>query len=79
MRHSSTLEVGMDVHQDSIAVASVAHAHGAEVTDLGTSGTRQWTIDHFIRTLQSTAKHLTFVSEAGPWGYWLSRDLTQKG
>ena len=79
MRHSSTLEVDMDVHQDSMAVASVAHDHGAEVTDLGTRGTRQCDIDHLIRTRQSTATPCVFVSEAGPWGYWLSRDLTPKG
>ena len=36
-------------------------------------------IDHFIRTRQSTATPCVFVSEAGPWGYWLSRDLTPKG
>ena len=79
MSHSSTLYVGMDVHQDSIAVAYVAQDHGAEVTYLGTIGTRQCDIDHLIRTLHSKAKHLAFVYEAGPCGYWLSRDLTKKG
>jgi hypothetical protein len=32
MPQSSTLYIGMDVHQESIAVASVAQDHGAEVT-----------------------------------------------
>jgi hypothetical protein len=32
MSQSSTLFIGMDVHQESIAVAYVAQAHGAEVT-----------------------------------------------
>jgi hypothetical protein len=41
MRQSSTLEIGLDVHKDSIAVADVAHEHDAEVTSLGTIGTRQ--------------------------------------
>jgi hypothetical protein len=31
MSPSRTLYVGMDVHKDSIAVASVAKEHGAEV------------------------------------------------
>jgi transposase len=79
MSHSSTLSVGMDVHKDSIAVAYVAQDHGAEVTNLGTIGTRQCDIDHLIRKLQSKAKHLAFVYEAGPCGYWLYRYLTKQG
>jgi hypothetical protein len=39
MSQSSTLDIGMDVHNDSIAVAYVAPEHGAEVTYLGTIGT----------------------------------------
>jgi hypothetical protein len=31
------------------------------------------------RTLQSRAKHLVFVYEAGPCGYWLYRYLRKKG
>jgi transposase len=69
----------MDVHQDSIAVGSVAQDHGAEVTYLGISGTRPCDIAHLIRTRQSKAKHLALVYEAGPCGDWLSRDLTPKG
>ena len=41
MPQSSTLYVGLDVHKESIAVAYVAQAHGAEVVSLGTIGTRQ--------------------------------------
>lgn len=40
MSQSTTLYVGMDVHKESIAVAYVAQAHGAEVVSLGTIGTR---------------------------------------
>ena len=79
MSPSRTLSVGMDVHKASIAVASVAHAHHAEVTFLGTIGTRQVDIDQLGRKLQSTAPHLVFVDAAGPCGYWLSRDLTKQG
>jgi hypothetical protein len=41
MSQSRPLDVGMDVHTEAIAVASVAQAHGAEVISLGTIGTRQ--------------------------------------
>ena len=78
MSPSRTLSVGMDVHKETIAVASVAKEHDAEVVSLGTFGTRQCDIDNLIRKLQSKATHLVFVYEAGPCGYWLYRSLTQK-
>src|ERR687888_1861920 len=79
MSQSSTLYVGMDVHKESIAVAYVAQAHGAEVISLGTIGTRQCDSDKLIRQLQSKSKQLVFVYEAGPCGYWLYRYLMKKG
>jgi transposase len=79
MPQSRTLDVGMDVHQDASAVASVAQAHGAEVLPRGTIGTRQVDIDHRTRKLQSKAKRLVFVYDAGPCGSWRSRDLRKKG
>jgi transposase len=78
MSQSSTLYSGMDVHQDSIAVADVAQEHGAEVTFLGPMGTRPCAIDQLIRQMQSKAKQLIFVYEAGPCGDWLDRYLTKK-
>ena len=71
MSQSSTLFIGMDVHKESIAVAYVAQTHGAAVSSLGAIGTRQCAIDHLIRKMQSKAKQLIFVYEAGPCGYWL--------
>ena len=79
MPQSSMLYVGVDVHQESIAVACVAQDHGAEVVSLGTIGTRQCDLDKLIRQLHSKAKHLVFVYEAGPCGYWLYRYLTKTG
>src|SRR5215475_10039615 len=79
MAQSSTLYVGMDVHKESIAVAYVAQAFGAEVVSLGTVGPRQCDIDKLIRQLQSKSKQLVFVYEAGPCGYGLYRYLTKKG
>src|SRR6266446_6739883 len=79
MSQSSTLFVGMDVHKDTIAVAYVAQDHGAEVTYVGTIGTRQCDIDTLIRKMQSKAQHLIFIYEAGPCGDWLYRYLQKKG
>ena len=76
---SSTRFIGMDVHQDSIAVAYVAQEHGAEVISLGTIGTRQCDIDQLIRKMPSKAKPPVLVYEAGPCGDWLYRDLTTTG
>jgi hypothetical protein len=61
----------MDVHKETIAVAYVAHDHGAEVPYFGTIGTRQSALDTLIRTMQSKAPHLIFLDEAGPCGSWL--------
>src|SRR6266511_2621924 len=79
MTQSSMLYVGLDVHKESIAVAYVAQDHGAEVVSLGTIVNRQCDLDKLIRQLHSKAKHLVFVYEAGPCGYWLYRYLTKKG
>jgi len=75
----TTLYVGLDVHKDSITVAYVPEAHGAEVMALGAIGTRQCDIDKLIRQLQAKGSRLVFVHEAGPCGYWLHRYLTRKG
>ena len=56
----------------------MAQDHGAEVTSIGTIGTRQCDLDQLLRKMPSKAKHLVFVYEAGPCGYWLSRYLTKK-
>jgi transposase len=79
MTQSSMLDIGLDVHNESIAVAYIAQEHGAEVTYLGSIGTRQCDIDQLARKMQSKAKHLLFIYEAGPCGYWLYRYLTRQG
>ena len=77
LSQSTTLFIGMDVHKDAIAVASVAQDHGAEVPYLGALGTRQGDLDHLVRKIHSKATLLIFVSEAGPWDSWLSRSLKE--
>ena len=61
MHQSRTLYIGMEVHQASIAVASVAQEHPAAVSSLGAIGTRQGDIDPRIRTMPSKSHPLVLV------------------
>jgi transposase len=78
MPHSTTLFIGLDVHKEAIAVASVTEAREAEGVFLGRIGTRQCDSDHLIRTLTAKATPRVFVSEAGPCGYWRYHYRTRK-
>src|SRR5215475_8845542 len=79
LSQSRTLYVGMAVHQESLALASVAQDQGAEGVSLGTSGPRQGDSDTLLRRLPSTSPPLVFVYAAGPCGAWLSRSRTKQG
>jgi hypothetical protein len=79
MTPSRTLDVGLDVHTESSAVADVAQEYPAEVVSIGTVGTRQCDLDPRRRTLQSQSPSLVGVSAAGPCGSWRSRALTTTG
>src|SRR5262249_9266525 len=79
MSQSRTLSIGLDVHKDSLAVASMAKDHEAHIISLGTIGTRHTDSDQLTRKLPSQATRLVFVSAAGPCGSWLSRSLHNKG
>jgi transposase len=77
MEHDSTLYVGLDVHKDSI---TAAYAIGAgEVELLGKIGTTQADVERLCKRLQSKARCISVVYEAGPCGYGLYRQLVQKG
>jgi hypothetical protein len=73
------LSIGMDVHTDSIAAAYAAKDHDADVADRGTTGTRLCDLEKLIRHMQSKAKRLIFIYEAGSCGNWLYRELRKKG
>jgi len=79
MAQSRTLCVGLDVHQETMAVASVAQDPGAAGPDVGPSGTRQSASETRIRTMPSTAPPRIFLYDAGPCGSWLSRSLQKTG
>lgn len=76
MENDSTLYVGLDVHKDSI---TVVYALGNdEVELLGKIGTTQADIERLCKRLQSKARRVCIVYEAGPCGYGLYRELVQK-
>lgn len=79
MKECNTLFIGLDSHKDFNSVAYAPEERSAEVIYLGRIGTRQRDIDKLVRRMQSKAKQLVFVYEAGPCGYSLYRYLTKKG
>jgi hypothetical protein len=79
MAQSRPLCIGMDGHTASIAVASVAQAHGAAGISRGPIGTRQWDLDQLLCKRPSKATALVCGYEAGPGGSWRSRSLPKEG
>jgi transposase len=77
MEHDSTLYVGLDVHKDSI---TIAYAPGsAEVELMGKIATTKTAIERLCKQLQTKSAHVRVVYEAGPCGYGLHRQLTERG
>ena len=76
---TTTLFIGLDVHKDSIAVATCGPARSDEPIFIGPIGTRACDVDALVRRLQSKAARLVFAYEAGPCGYVLHRHLAGRG
>src|SRR5712691_10173411 len=79
MSQARTLSVGLDVHTESLAVASVAQAQGAAVVSRGTVGTRPGARDQRLRPRRSKRPPRVCVDAAGPCGSWLERSRMQPG
>lgn len=71
--------VGLDVHKDSIEIATADITGTHEVRRYGKIGGDLASLDKAIRKLRSRGAELRFVYEAGPCGYEIYRHLSKKG
>jgi transposase len=78
MSKSSKLFIGMDVHKESIDVATGEEA-GGEVRHYGAIGGDLAAVSRLARKMESSGRRLVFVYEAGPCGFGLYRLLRGRG
>ena len=77
MSEGTTAFVGLDVHNESIAIA-VAEPGRAAARFLGTTGPAVAELEKALRHLGAPPE-LQIVYEAGPCGYGLARQLCARG
>jgi len=81
MDEPTTIFVGLDVHRDTVAVATAEGGRDGEVRFLGVIQPTAAALDKLAKRLRASdgATRLCFCYEAGPFGYAIYRHLTAQG
>lgn len=79
MSKSTTVYVGLDVHKDSVDIATCGAARAAKPEHLGSVGGGLEPVTKALRRLVSRGHRLHIVYEAGPCGFVLQRHLAALG
>jgi transposase len=71
--------VGLDVHKDTISVATAVATRDGEMRSWGSIPNERTAVDRMLKKLVARHKTPSLVYEAGPCGYGLYRHLAAKG